>query len=158
MNTKFRALIAAGAISVVGITGVAGAAIAGAQTTGSSTPTTRARILASLTPEQKTCLKDAGITKPDHKLSKDERQAFIVELKSAAQTCNITLPDAATLKANAQRLKDLRANLKALTPEQKSCLQTNGVAKPDHELTKDERQAWIANLRTAAQTCDITLA
>mgnify|MGYP006186660391 CR=1 FL=1 len=42
----------------------------------------------NLTDEQKTCLTEAGITKPEGRPTQAERDAF----KAAAETCGITLP------------------------------------------------------------------
>ena len=156
--TKIRTLIAAGTIGVVGITGIAAAGMAGAQTTDATTQAAQGKgaFIKSLTADQRSCLQANGVVKPDHRLTADERAALKATLESAATTCGVTLPTrpGAAAKAEAQELK---ADLKALTPDQKSCLKANGVAKPDHKLTKTERQAWYAQLETAAQTCGIAI-
>lgn len=155
--TKIRTLIAAGTIGVVGITGIAAAGVAGAQT---ADPTAQAAqgkgaFIKSLTPEQRTCLKSSGVTKPDHTLTKEERQAALANLQAAADSCGVTLPQRPARAAKAQAVKD---TLKSLTPEQRACLSSNGVTKPDHKLTKAERQEFVSTLKSAAATCGITVA
>lgn len=155
--TKIRTLVAAGAIGVVGITGIAAAGVAGAQTADVTTQAAQGKgaFIKSLTTEQKDCLRANGVARPDHRLTKDERQAAIANLRAAADTCGVTLPDIPARAAKAQAVKD---TIKSLTPEQKDCLKSNGVAKPDHKLTKAERQEFVSTLKSAAQTCGITVA
>lgn len=157
--TKVRTLIAAGTIGVVGLTGIAAAGVAGAQTTDSTTQAAQGRgaFIASLSAEQKQCLQDNGVTRPDHRLTKDERQAAIANLRSAADTCGVALPDGSKVKAAIEKAKAVRAEVKALTPEQKQCLKSNGVAKPDHKLSRSEWVAAYNALESAAQTCGIAL-
>lgn len=152
--TRTRTLIAAATIGVVGIAGVAAAGVAGAQTTDATTQAAHAKgaFIKSLTDEQRSCLQANGVVKPDHKLTKEEKQAAVATLKAAATTCNITLPE-----RPAARAKHLRADLASLTTEQKACLESNGVTKPDHRLTKAERQAFRTQLESAAATCGVTL-
>ena len=158
--TKMRTLVAAGTIGLVGIAGVAAATTAGAQTTDPIVQATKTKgaFMKSLTPEQKDCLQANGVTKPDRPMTKAERRAAIENLGAAATTCGVTLPDRlANAITRAGKVDGAKTSLKALTPEQKDCLKSNGVAKPDHKLTKDERAAWVAQLKTAADTCGIAL-
>ena len=156
--TKVRTLIAAGTIGLVGITGVAAAGVAGAQTTDTTTQAAQGKgaFIKSLTADQRSCLQANGVVKPDHRLTADERAALKATLESAATTCGVTLPTrpGAAAKAEAEALK---AQIKALTPDQKACLKANGLTKPDHRLTAAERQARYALLETAAQTCGIAI-
>ncbi|MEN9595248.1 MAG: hypothetical protein RLY23_1731, partial [Actinomycetota bacterium] len=93
----------------------------------------------NLTDEQKTCLTEAGITKPEGRPTQAEREAF----KAAAETCGITLP---TRPDHAGRELNL-------TDEQKTCLTEAGITKPEGRPTQAERDAFKA----AAETCGITL-
>lgn len=154
-STKIRTFIAAGALGAVAVTGLFAVSSAGAQTTDQTTQAAQGKgaFLKSLTPDQRQCLKSNGVSKPDHTLTPEERAAAIANLKAAADTCNVTLP----VRPAVARAKELRAEIKALTADQKDCLKSNGIAKPDHKLTKPERQAAYAALESAAQTCGITL-
>jgi len=132
---------------------IIGFGVAGAVDGGSSSTTTPSATSAdaghhrggqlNLTDEQKTCLTDAGITKPAEgtKPTQAERDAF----KAAAQTCGITLP---TRPDHAGRELNL-------TDAQKTCLTDAGITKPAEgtKPTQAERDAFKA----AAQTCGITL-
>lgn len=153
--TKIRTLVAAGTIGLVGITGIAAAGVAGAQTTDATTEAAQGRgaFIKSLTAEQRSCLKDNGVTRPDHKLTAEERQAFVANLRTAADTCGVTLPQHPARSAKAEAIRD---RIQSLTADQKACLTSNGVAKPDHKLTKSERQEFVSTLKSAAQTCGIT--
>ena len=149
-----RTAIAASVMGAIAVTGVFAVNVAGAQTTDQTTQAAQGKgaFFKSLTAEQRSCLQANGVVKPDHKLSAEERAAAKATIQAAAQTCGVTLPERPAAKA-----KELRAELKALTPEQKSCLKSNGITKPDHRLTKAERQAAYAALEAAAQTCGIAL-
>ncbi|HNJ97314.1 MAG TPA: hypothetical protein PLV13_04280, partial [Ilumatobacteraceae bacterium] len=48
--------------------------------------------LANLTDEQKACLDEANLTRPDQDATFEERQAAREALKAAAEGCGITLP------------------------------------------------------------------
>ena len=154
-TTRIRTAIAASVMGAVAITGVFAVSTAGAQTTDQATQAVQGKgaFIKSLTPEQRECLKSNGVVKPDHKLTAEERAAFKANFKAAADTCGVTLP----ARPAVEKLKELKAELKALTPEQKQCLKSNGITKPDHKLTKEERQAAYAALESAAQTCGIAL-
>ena len=97
----------------------------------------------NLTDEQKTCLTEAGITKPEGRPTQAERDAF----KAAAETCGITLP---ARPDNAGHHRGGRLNL---TDEQKTCLTEAGITKPEGRPTQAERDAFKA----AAESCGITL-
>ena len=95
----------------------------------------------NLTDEQKTCLTDAGITKPAKgtRPTQAERDA----MKAAAEACGITLP---TRPDHAGRGLNL-------TDEQKTCLTDAGITKPEGRPTQAERDA----MKAAAEACGITL-
>ena len=86
------ALFATLGATIIGF-GVAGAVDGGSSSTSSTTPSAaeaaphHGRGL-NLTDTQKTCLTEAGITKPEGRPTQAERDAF----KAAAETCGITLP------------------------------------------------------------------
>ena len=154
-STKVRTLIAAGVLSATAITGLFAANVAGAQTTDQTTQAVQGKgaFLKSLTADQRQCLTDNGVVKPDHKLTADERAAAKANLQTAASNCGVTLPERPT----AAKIKALRAELKALSTDQKACLSAQGITKPDHKLSATERQAAYAALESAAQTCGIAL-
>ena len=99
-----------------------------------------------LTDAQRTCLKDAAITRPVGPLDDAERAALRAKVEAAATKCDVTLPFA---KA--------RAFWDGLTDEQRSCLQDAAVTRPWGPLTKEQRQQVRADLRAAAQKCGVTL-
>ena len=86
------ALFATLGATIVGF-GIAGAVDGGSSSTSSTTPSAaeaaphHGRGL-NLTDTQKTCLTEAGITKPEGRPTQAERDAF----KAAAETCGITPP------------------------------------------------------------------
>ena len=135
------ALFATLGATIIGF-GVAGAVDGGSSST--STPSAASADAGhhrggrlNLTDTQKTCLTDAGITKPEGRPTQAERDAF----KAAAQTCGITLPE----RNGIGRLN--------LTDEQKTCLTDAGITKPEGRPTQAERDA----MKAAAETCGITL-
>ena len=137
------ALFATLGATIIGF-GVAGAVDGGSSST--STPSAASADAGhhrggrlNLTDAQKTCLTDAGITKPEGRPTQAERDAF----KAAAETCGITLPT---------RPDDAGGRLN-LTDTQKTCLTDAGITKPEGRPTQAERDAFKA----AAQTCGITL-
>ena len=137
------ALFATLGATIIGF-GVAGAVDGGSSST--STPSAASADAGhhrggrlNLTDTQKTCLTDAGITKPEGRPTQAERDAF----KAAAETCGITLPT---------RPDDAGGRLN-LTDTQKTCLTDAGITKPEGRPTQAERDAFKA----AAQTCGITL-
>jgi hypothetical protein len=154
-STKFRTFIAAGALGAVAVTGLFAVSSAGAQTADQTAQAVQGRgaFIKSLSTDQRQCLKSNGVARPDHKLTAEERAAAIANLKAAADTCGVTLP----VRPAVAKAKQLRAEIKALSSDQKDCLKSNGIARPDHKLTKPERQAAYAALQSAAQTCGITL-
>jgi hypothetical protein len=99
-----------------------------------------------LTADQRSCLKDAAITRPVGPLDDADRAALRGKVEAAAQKCQVTLPFA---KA--------RAFWDGLTDQQRSCLQDAAVTRPWGPLTQEQRQQVRGELRAAAQTCGITL-
>ena len=119
----------------------------GDATTDGATPRVAARgWWNKLTDAQRTCLRDAAITRPVGPLGDADRAALRGKVEAAAAKCDVTLPFA---KA--------RAFWDGLTDEQRSCLQDAAVTRPWGPLTKEQRQQVRADLRAAAQTCGVTL-
>lgn len=139
-SSKVRALVAAGALGAIALTGLFAANAAGAL--GNGTQSQRSGPLAGITAEQKSCLANQGITRPQGRPTAEQRQAII----AAATNCDITLP--VGRGGLAQRAAQL-------TQEQRDCLTSNGVAKPDHRLNAEERAAFKTQLKAAAETCGI---
>jgi hypothetical protein len=151
--TKVRTLVAAGAIGVVGLTSVVGMNVAGAQTTDqvASAAEGRGAFIKSLTPEQKACLQANGVTKPEGRLSPEQRREAIATLRTAADTCGITLPE----RPARARLDELKSRIGSLTPEQKACMKDSGLTRPQRPMDAAARQAWIAEAKQAAQACGL---
>jgi hypothetical protein len=119
----------------------------GDATTDGATPRAAARGWWNrLTDAQRSCLKDAAITRPVGPLADAEKAALRAKVEAAAQKCDVSLPFA---KA--------RAFWDGLTEQQRSCLQDAAVTRPWGPLTKEQRQQVRADLRAAAQTCGVTL-
>lgn len=141
-SSKVRTLVAAGALGATALTGLFAASAAGALGTGPGSHSPKSGPLAGITAEQKSCLVNQGITRPQGKPTAEQRQAII----EAATNCGITLP------AGKGKLAQRAAQL---TQEQRDCLTSNGVAKPDHRLNAEERAAFKTQLKAAAETCGI---
>jgi hypothetical protein len=146
-SMKIRTVIAAAALGAIAITGVFAVSTAGAQTNDAAPATSPRGFIKNLTQDQKDCLTAQGITRPDHRPTTEEREALKTQLKAAADTCGITLP--------APRAHGLRRRLAALTQDQKDCLKANGITRPDHRPTTEEREALKTQLKAAAETCGI---
>ena len=137
-STKIRSFVAAGVLGAAALTGLFAAGAAGALGSGGGSGP-----LAGITAEQKTCLAGQGITRPEGKPTAEQRQA----IRDAAANCGITIPEGGAHAGRAPRL----------TQEQRDCLTSNGVTKPDHRLSAEERAAFKAQLQAAAGTCGIQL-
>ena len=146
-STKIRSFVAAGVLGAAALTGLFAAGAAGALGSGGgSGPNShgpRSGPLAGITAEQKACLAGQGITRPEGKPTAEQRQA----IRDAAANCGITIPEGGAHAGRAPRL----------TQEQRDCLTSNGVTKPDHRLSAEERAAFKAQLQAAAGTCGIQL-
>ena len=135
-SKKIRTLVAAGALGATAVAGLFAASAAGALGTGSGTGSGR------LTAEQKTCMASQGVSRPEGTPTAEQRQAIV----EAATNCGITLP------TGRGRFAQRAAQL---TQEQRDCLTSNGISKPDHRLYAEERTAFKSQLRAAAETCGI---
>ena len=141
-SSKVRTLVAAGALGAAALTGLFAANAAGALGTGANSHSPKSGPLAGITAEQKSCLAGQGITRPQGKPTAEQRQAIV----DAATNCGVTLP---TGKGGVAR------RVAQLTQEQRDCLVSNGVARPDHKLNAEERAAFKTQLKAAAETCGI---
>ena len=117
----------------------------GAASTDATTPRPLARgWWNKLTDEQRTCLKDASITRPVGPLDDSERAALRGKVEAAAAKCQVTLPFA---KA--------RAFWNGLTDAQRQCLEDAALTRPWGPLTKEQRQQVRGDLRAAAAKCGV---
>lgn len=139
--SKVKTFVAAGALGAVALTGLFAANAAGALGSGGGGGT-KSGPIAGLSAEQKSCLTSQGITRPQSKPTAEQRQAII----EAATNCGITVP------TGKGRLGQRAAQL---TQEQRDCLVSNGVTRPDRQLNADEREAFKTQLKAAAETCGI---
>ena len=91
MNTfRIRRSLLAGAI---GVGSIAGLAVGTAGSAGASVPDgaahpSRAGAFAQLTDTQRSCLTDAGVTRPSGRPTAEQRR----QLRAAAAECGITIP------------------------------------------------------------------
>ena len=99
-----------------------------------------------LTDEQRACLQGERITRPVGPLDDAERAALRAQVEAAATKCAVTLPH-----------PKARAFWNGLTDTQRQCIEDAAVTRPWGPLTKEERQQVRAELRAAAQKCDVTL-
>jgi len=92
-----------------------------------------------LTDEQRDCLAEQGITRPDSRPSAEERQALREQMREAAEACDIERPEP------------------LLSDEQRACLDEQGISRPDGRPSMAERRAFREQLRGAAEECGIEL-
>jgi len=97
--------------------------------------------MADLTDEQRQCLEEAGVTKPEGRPTEAQLKAFA----AAAKSCGVPLRD--------DRRGPGHGHGPRLTDEQRQCLAEAGVTKPEGEPTEAQRDA----MRAAAESCGITL-
>ncbi len=95
-----------------------------------------------ITAEQRSCLKEQGLTRPEAgtKPSKDQR----AKIKAAAKECGVKLPKHGRFGRNH------RVNL---TDEQKSCLKEQGVTRPERGTPPSAELR--EKMKAAAEACDI---
>ncbi len=141
-TTSLRLALVAGLVTV-GAATFASTASAAEGESGNTTPRI-VQIVSNLTDDQKSCLQEAGVSRPGADATAEERQAAREAFRTAAETCGITLPDPKGPLAN-------------LTDEQKACLDEADLTRPDSDATFEERHAAREALRTAAEGCGITL-
>ncbi len=144
-HTSLRSALLAGAVVTVGITSAFATSASAAGGEGASNAPRRiVQIVSNLTDEQKQCLEDSGVTRPDADSTPEERQAAREAFREAAETCGITLPDPHGPLAN-------------LTDEQKACLDEADLTRPDRDATFEERQAAREALKAALEGCGVEL-
>ena len=91
------------------------------------------RVHRLLTPAQKQCLSDHGVTRPIRPLTKEKVQ----QLKDAAAACDIKLP--------------VRTHV--LTAEQRQCMHQQGITRPIRPLTPEK----VQKIKDAATACHVQL-
>jgi hypothetical protein len=144
-HTSLRSALLAGAVVTVGITSAFATSASAAGGEGATNAPRRiVQIVSNLTDEQKQCLEDSGVTRPDADSTPEERQAAREAFREAAETCGIALPDPHGPLAN-------------LTDEQKACLDEAGL--PALTVTPPSRSVQAAReaLKAAAEACGIEL-
>lgn len=100
--------------------------------------------LARLTPEQRSCLQAKGLTRPVGPLTLEQRRALWASVKTAAESCNVTLPKRA-------------GRWLELTDTQLSCMQKAGITRPLGPLTQAQRTELRSALKAAATSCGVPL-
>ena len=108
------------------------------------------RWLASLTDDQKTCLRQAGLTRPVGPLTEEERKALREKVAAAAKTCGIDLP-------TGERRAAVKAFWQGLTEEQRTCLKEADLTRPLGRLNEKERAEIWTQVKAAAQKCGVTV-
>ncbi|MFN8084267.1 MAG: hypothetical protein U0Q14_08555 [Dermatophilaceae bacterium] len=104
----------------------------------------RGGMLARLTPEQRSCLQAKGLTRPVGPLTLEQRRTLWASVKTAAESCNITLPKRA-------------GRWLELTDTQLSCMQKAGITRPLGPLTQAQRAELRSALKAAATSCGLPL-
>lgn len=102
-----------------------------------------------LTSEQRDCLADAALQRPDGRLSDDQRARLQDQVRSTLAGCGVEVP---------QRLADrprLGFAWARLSPEQQRCLADATPTRPFGRLTDAERAAVRASLSGQLAACGI---
>ena len=106
--------------------------------------------LDSLTPEQRSCLKEAALTRPVGPLTDEERKSLREQIAAAAKKCDVTLP-------KGDRREKIKAFWQGLSDTQRDCLKDADISRPWGPLSPQERKDLLAKVRDAAKTCGVTL-
>lgn len=104
-------------------------------------------LYAALTDEQRTCLADAALQRPEGKLTDAQRKDLRAAIDAALAKCEVTVPPRL---AGRDRLGFRWA---ALTPEQQQCLADVTLNRPAGRLTKAERATLREARVTAIRSC-----
>ena len=164
-----RKLALAALSGVAAISSLAGLNAAGASTDSQSAGSApgieqgqarQAARFARLTDEQRTCLQNAGMSRPDGRPTLEQRHA----LQAAATDCGIVIPTGRSTGAGRpgglgrpatreQGQARSQTFFSALTDEQRDCLTDAGLARPEARPTVEQRQ----ELHRAAGACSIDL-
>lgn len=103
----------------------------------------------ALTGEQRQCLADQGLQRPQGRLSEEQRDALRADVERALTTCQITLPER---MLNRERLGFAFA---ALNPDQQQCLAGIHLTRPVGRLTPEQRTLVRAEMAAAVEACGI---
>lgn len=137
-------------LSAVGSDGGLGAGPAGSglgwrgMGSGGQAGATRAGKLGRLTPEQRSCLQAKGLTRPVGPLTLEQQRTLWASVKTAAESCNVTLPKRAGLWLG-------------MTDTQLACMQKAGITRPLGPLTEAQRTELRNALKAAATSCGVPL-
>jgi hypothetical protein len=123
-----------------------------ASTSGASGKVAKARIIwfyTALTDVQRRCLADAGLQRPEGKLTEAQRKALQQQIHKALTACDVKLPG---------RLADrerLGFGWASLTSDQQHCLANAALMRPVGRLTAAERAAIRKEKLDAAAACGV---
>jgi hypothetical protein len=164
MKRKLAIAALSGAAAISSLAGLNAAGASANSETSSRAPgieqgqARKAARFAQLTDEQRTCLQNAGLARPEGRPTLEQRQA----LRAAATDCGIEIPTSrpagtgrpaglgqpATREQGQARTQTI---FSALTDDQRDCLTDAGLARPDSRPTVEQRQ----ELRRGATDCGI---
>lgn len=103
----------------------------------------------AISSEQRDCLADANLQRPEGKLTAEQRKQLNGQVKTALSNCKITVRGKAV---NRERLGFAWASL---TSEQQHCLADTALTRPVGVLTATERTAVRQSKLDAAKACGI---
>jgi hypothetical protein len=103
----------------------------------------------ALTAEQRGCLADANLQRPEGKLTAEQRTQLQTQVQAAITSCGIELSSRA---AERQRLGFAWASL---TSEQQHCLASTTLTRPTGRLTSSQRLAVRQAKLDAATACGV---
>jgi hypothetical protein len=103
----------------------------------------------AITDEQRSCLADANLQRPEGKLTAEQRTQLNSQVRAALATCKITVSGKA---ADRERLGFGWASL---TSEQQHCLADTALIRPVGRLTAEQRAAVRQSKLDAAKACGI---
>ena len=101
----------------------------------------------ALTGPQRTCLAEAGVQRPEGKLSDDQAKALRAAIDAALAKCEVKVP--AKLAARDR----LGFRWAALTSEQQKCLADVTLTRPVGRLTEAQRATVRASKLEAVKAC-----
>jgi len=103
----------------------------------------------AISSEQRNCLADANVQRPEGKLTAEQRSQLNSQVKSALASCEITVRDRV---ADRERLGFAWASL---TSTQQHCLADTALTRPVGKLTAAERTAVRQSKLDAAKACGV---
>lgn len=102
-----------------------------------------------LTSDQRACLADAGLQRPEGRLTDAQRAELAARVKAALAGCGVTVPDRLAARPS------LGVGWAALTPAQQHCLADATLTRPLGRLTEAERTAVRQSVRDQLAACGI---